>query len=95
MSKTETATKNAPASITVTIRWFSVLAEHRGCRREQLALNPGATGAELLDRLAKETQAVKDYKRYIRLAVNQHYTDESTILNDGDEVALITPVSGG
>ncbi len=95
MSKTEPATKAAAPVITVTIRWFSVLAEHRGCRREELTLESGVTGSELLERLAGETQAVSDYRQYIRLAVNQHYADESARLQDGDEVALITPVSGG
>jgi molybdopterin converting factor small subunit len=29
------------------------------------------------------------------LSVNQEYVDRKQTLNDGDEVALITPVSGG
>ena len=31
----------------------------------------------------------------LRVAVNQIYVDENHILQDGDEVALIPPVSGG
>ena len=31
----------------------------------------------------------------LRVAVNQIYVDENHILQDGDEVALISPVSGG
>lgn len=32
---------------------------------------------------------------HIRLAVNESYVQEPIVLNEGDEVALIPPVSGG
>jgi len=31
----------------------------------------------------------------LRVAVNQKYVPEETVLNDGDEVAFIPPVQGG
>jgi molybdopterin converting factor small subunit len=38
---------------------------------------------------------VDAHRAAIRLAVNQTYVPTDTRLHDGDEVALITPVSGG
>ena len=72
-----------------------MLAEHRGCRQEQLSVEPNTTGYDLLNILTDRTPAIAEYRDYIRLAVNQDYADLSTVFNDGDEVALITPVSGG
>ncbi len=85
---------NVPG-ITVNLLWFSVLADHRGRRSEQISLPQGARGSDLIDLLAKEMPVIAKYREYIRLAVNQAYVNGDTLLKDGDEVALITPVSGG
>lgn len=50
---------------------------------------------ELLRRLADEHRAVQAFLSCIRVAVNQEYVGESHVVGPGDEVALITPVSGG
>ncbi|TVQ72969.1 MAG: MoaD/ThiS family protein [Balneolaceae bacterium] len=82
-------------SISVNLLWFSVLADHRGRRSEQLSLPAGARGSDLIDRLSDEMPIVRKYRDYIRLAVNQEYVDAARPLHHGDEIALITPVSGG
>ena len=82
-------------SISVNVLWFSVLADHRGRRSEQLSLPEGTRGSDLIDLLASEMPVIATYRDYIRLAVNQVYVDGSRPLHHGDEVALITPVSGG
>ncbi len=74
---------------------FSVLREKVGRGTLDLALPAPATGAALLDQLARDYPALAPYRPIVRLAVNQEYTDESVRLEAGDEVALITPVSGG
>lgn len=85
----------AGTNITLNILWFSILARHRGKRSEQLSLPAGSTGSDLMERLGEEMPVIHKFAPYIRLAVNQEYASASTALNDGDEVALITPVSGG
>ena len=35
------------------------------------------------------------FHSYIRIAVNEAYVDSTFQLHDGDEVAIIPPVSGG
>jgi len=82
-------------SISVNLLWFSVLADHRGRRSEQITLPGGARGTDLVDRLSAEMPIVRKYRNFIRLAVNQEYVDASRPLHHGDEIALITPVSGG
>lgn len=81
--------------ITLNLKWFSILSEHRGKRSEKVQLKSGITGGELIDHLAKEFPLLEKYRAHVRLAVNREYAEPGTILNDGDEVAFITPVSGG
>ena len=54
---------------------------------------PGIT--RLLDRLEEIHPAVAPFRPVLRLAVNHEYVSESATVEAGDEVALITPVSGG
>ncbi len=97
MNETQPATETSIHSdtITVTLRWFSVLAEKRGLRTESLTLEKGRTVQDLSDALAEEFEAFRQFRSHIRTGVNQRYVDAGTVLNDGDEVAFITPVSGG
>ena len=51
--------------------------------------------AAALTVLGEQYPVIAEYRRWIRPAVNLAYADESTLLKPGDELALITPVSGG
>lgn len=82
-------------TIEAELRWFSRLAEKRGVRSEKITLPSGITGAELISQLAKEFDELNRMKKHVRLAVNQSYAEPSSVIHDGDEVAFITPVSGG
>ena len=84
-----------PTAICLRVLLFSVLRDRVGTDSLALTLDPPVTGTDLLDRLAEEHPAVDAYRSVIRLAVNQSYVSLDTALHDGDEVALITPVSGG
>lgn len=58
-------------------------------------LKDGSTVADLWAELCKQTPSLHDLTPSLSFAVNQEYVDRSTVLHDGDEVALIPPVSGG
>ncbi len=81
--------------ITVQVLLFSMLREKLGRSSLEVSLEPGATGGVLLDQLCAMNQDICSYRNVIRLAVNASYVKEDVVLNAGDEVALITPVSGG
>ena len=80
---------------TVQVLLFSVLRQRIGEGSLTIALEPPATGADLLDHLEARYPVIGDYRPVLRLAVNHEYVPETVTLADGDEVALITPVSGG
>ena len=79
----------------VTLRFFSVLREAFGAGVVEVELDPGTTGEELVAMLAASNEEVEKLHSVIRLAINDEYVDPETALNDGDDVAVITPVSGG
>lgn len=82
-------------STTVHVLLFSVLRERVGRAQLEQPLPDPPTGAQLLADLATSYPATAGYRSVIRLAVNGEYVPEVVRLSPGDEVALITPVSGG
>jgi molybdopterin synthase catalytic subunit len=74
----------------VTVRLFAQLRERAGRRELELDLPDGA-------RVADALAAVSDLAAGLPLvmAVNREYAAEDAVLQPGDELALIPPVSGG
>lgn len=56
---------------------------------------PRATVADLWQALRATYPALAPYEGAIAIAVNQSFASPSTSLSEGDEVALLPPVSGG
>jgi molybdopterin converting factor subunit 1 len=82
-------------TITVRVRAFAVLREALGVTELTVSLSAGADVAALVARLAEDHPAANLPQRRFTAAVNRSYAPQETILADGDEVALIPPVSGG
>ncbi len=74
---------------------FSSLRDLTGSSHHHLALTSPACGRDVLDAMEEAFPAFRPYRDVIRLAVNLEYASDGIPLNDGDEVAIITPVSGG
>src|SRR5579884_3043917 len=79
----------------VRVRFFGMLKEVAGRDDDTLGLPGGARVADLLERCAKAARDLKDYFPVIAVALNHEYSERDAALHEGDEVALIPPVSGG
>lgn len=79
----------------VTLRLFSVLREAFEAGVAEVELEVGTTGRDLVSILAARNNVVSRLESVIRLAVNDEYIEMNQVLKDGDDIALITPVSGG
>lgn len=77
-------------AVEVSVRLFAGLRELFGSDSLQLELADGASVADALVELSGQIDA-----RGCLLAVNREYADDDLILTEGDELALIPPVSGG
>ncbi len=73
---------------------FGILKEWFGSDAATVELPQGATVADLLERLGGSAGRA-DRLRGIAVGVNAAYAAASHVLQDGDEVALLPPVSGG
>jgi molybdopterin converting factor subunit 1 len=76
--------------VEVTVRLFAVLRERAGSPQVTLDLPDGARVRDALDSLAGLAEGVP-----LVMAVNREYASEDRPLDEGDELALIPPVSGG
>ncbi len=79
--------------MSVRVLYFARMAEVAGRAQETIAAVP-ATAAELHALLDKAHDFGFD-RGALRVAVNDKLVDWDAPLRDGDEVALIPPVSGG
>ena len=75
----------------VRVLYFGVLKDAFGCESEVVELAEGATVADLL----REFRGREAFWDSIAVAVNQEYAKVGDVLKEGDEVALLPPVSGG
>jgi molybdopterin converting factor subunit 1 len=82
-------------AVSVTVLLFGPLRERVGQGAIRLDVPEGATTRALLDVLAARYESIRRFRSHLRLAVNGSYTTAETALRAGDEVALITPTSGG
>ena len=74
----------------VTVRLFAVLRERAGSPELTLDLPDGARVRDALDSLSSLAEGVP-----LVMAVNREYASDEHVLDAGDELALIPPVSGG
>ena len=84
-----------PDPITVTIKLFAIYQEAYGTPEVQWRFPEGATVGAVRDRALSDHPQLEPWRDRTRLGLNLQFVTEDTPLQDGDEVVLIPPVSGG
>jgi molybdopterin synthase catalytic subunit len=79
----------------VTVLFFGVLKDLVGRSQETLELAAGSRLETVFQHYASEYPRLQQMANSIALARNQEFAGPETVLRDGDEVALMPPVSGG
>lgn len=79
----------------VRVRLFAGLADIVGARTVEVDLQNGATVGDLRAALARAYPAVAPFMSTLVCAVNEEYVPSDRHVSEGDDVALIPPVSGG
>lgn len=80
----------------ISVRLFSILRERAGASELSLELPAGATVADALAELAgREGLGDALSRTAVAAAVNREYAERTSALSEGDELALVPPVSGG
>ena len=81
--------------MTVNVLCFAQLRDRLQQPACAVTLPVGTTGQDLLRALRERHPDAAPWLAVSRLAVNCEFVSDEVTLRDGDEVALIPPVSGG
>jgi molybdopterin synthase catalytic subunit/molybdopterin converting factor small subunit len=98
MTETEAgagAEAGAARQIRVHVRLFAMQRELAGTRALDLTLGRDATIEDAWVTLVARFPVLAPGRTAVRFARNGSYSPAETVLDDGDEVAMIPPVSGG
>ena len=79
----------------VTVRLFARLRDIAGAAELSRDLASGATIGDVWRQLANEFPELASYERSISTAINADYAKMDRVVDDGDEIAFLPPVSGG
>lgn len=79
----------------VTVRFFATYRDVAGKPQIEVEVDDGASLGDLLERLYDTYPTLKKWSESIICSVNRKYADDDKVLEPGDEVALLPPVSGG
>ena len=83
------------SSITITIKLFAAYQEAYNLPELQLNFPSQTTVGEILDYVLAQKPQLEKWRDVTRFGVNLQFVEANTILNHGDEIVFIPPVSGG
>jgi molybdopterin converting factor subunit 1 len=80
----------------ITVRFFAILKDRAGRDAVTLDFSSG-TVSDLIDHVIREYPSLSEFVKpdRILITVNQEFVKQDTLVQDGDEVALMPPFSGG
>jgi MoaE-MoaD fusion protein len=81
--------------VRVRVLFFGMLRDLVGRSEDELALAPGASVGSVFAHYAGSFPRLRELERSILLARNQKFAAASEAVEEGDEIALLPPVSGG
>ena len=79
----------------VDVRYFAIIREIVGRSAERREVPAGSTAGDVLNHLTDENPRLERMRPVTMLMVNKAYVTHDHELHEGDELALIPPVSGG
>jgi sulfur-carrier protein len=82
-------------AISIQLKLFAAYQEAEGQSDRQLELPDGTTVGQVLDQLLAQHPQLQRWRDVTRYGVNLQFVEADQVLQNGDEVVLIPPVSGG
>ena len=80
--------------MTINLLFFGITTDLVGKNDMLFSINENTTVNELKKILITQFSALKNLHEFA-IAVNEDYAEDILVLNEGDVVAIIPPVSGG
>lgn len=82
-------------TVKVTVKLFAAYQEAYGCSELALEFPQNTPVTAVRDRLISERPQLSQWRDLTRFGIDLQFVEPDTLLQDGDEVVLIPPVSGG
>lgn len=77
----------------IRLLFFAAIADRTGLRSKEIDVPDGSRIGHLGEFVLNEYPPLANLR--LIYAVNQEYVSPNQLLNEGDEIAVFTPVSGG
>lgn len=77
----------------LSVLFFGATADITGQRRVEVDLPAGAKASDVFEKIISRHPLLSNHR--LHFSVNQQYATGDELLNDGDEMAFFTSVSGG
>jgi molybdopterin converting factor subunit 1 len=79
----------------VTVKLFAILRDKAGVAEIRLPIADGASVSDAMESILQRHPELTPFAKRVAFAVNLTRVGAETVLKDGDELALLPPVSGG
>ena len=81
----------------VIIKFFAVMKKLVGRDSMEIPVDGPTTLKDILNQMEKEIPKIRHIIKEGRsmISINQEMADETTIVNNGDEIAILPPFAGG
>lgn len=81
----------------VMIKFFAVMKKLVGRESMEIKIDSPTTLRDILNQAEKEVPKIREIIKEGRslISINQEMADENTIVNSGDEIAILPPFAGG
>lgn len=83
------------SAITITVKLFAAYQEAYGVEEIVMEFPANTPVVAVRDRILAEHPELSQWRDVTRFGVNMQFVESDTIIQDGDEVVMIPPVSGG
>ena len=87
--------KTMSSQIRLTVKFFASARDAVGQKKVEIEVDKNMTVEKLLEYLMEKYSGLDDLKKQIIIAVNKDTVPKNRRLENGDEVAVLPPVSGG
>jgi molybdopterin synthase sulfur carrier subunit len=79
----------------IKLKLFAFFRQAFGASDLQYEIRTGATAQDLLDDIMSKHPTLEKSRNHVVITINKHAVHLDAPLHEGDEVAILPPVSGG